>query len=283
LAATDYTFQFVSGVLTVTPVVLVVTAANTEVVYGQPIPKFTYGVVGFVNGDTASVLSGSPTETTTAIQGSLLGTYPITIAQGNLTTANYTFGFRNGTLTILPIGTVATPTFTPSGGTYGAGQSVTIKTLTSGAAIYYTTDGTTPTAKSTPYSGPITIISAETLIAIASHIGYTNSKVASTAYTIIGSPTVLAIPATEIAASGATLNAIANTNGLAGTVIFQYGISKTALNLATASETLDASTTALPISSQISGLVGKTMYYFQAELTTAGGVSSGAILSFTTK
>src|SRR5271157_1990800 len=40
--------------------------------------------------------------------------------------------------------TAATPTFSPGGGTYASGQSVTIGTTTQGATIRYTTNGTAP-------------------------------------------------------------------------------------------------------------------------------------------
>ena len=80
--------------------------------------------------------------------------------------------------------TVATPTFSPAAGTYSSAQSVTISDATSGATIYYTTNGTTPTTSSTQYTGPITVSSTETLEAIAVATGDTNSAVASATYTI---------------------------------------------------------------------------------------------------
>ncbi|HEY2860685.1 MAG TPA: chitobiase/beta-hexosaminidase C-terminal domain-containing protein [Terracidiphilus sp.] len=51
----------------------------------------------------------------------------------------------------------AAPTFNPLTGTYPAAQPVAISSTTVGAAIYYTTDGSTPTASSTLYSAPVTI------------------------------------------------------------------------------------------------------------------------------
>lgn len=79
---------------------------------------------------------------------------------------------------------VATPTFSPTGGTYTEAQSVTINCATSGATIHYTTDGTTPTSASTTYSAAIPVSATTTIKAIAVKDGMTNSEVASATYTI---------------------------------------------------------------------------------------------------
>ncbi len=79
----------------------------------------------------------------------------------------------------------ATPTFTPSAGTYTSPQSVSIATTTAGASIYYTTNGETPTKDSYLYSTAITVDKTMTLKAIA----YANdmaSDVATATYTING-------------------------------------------------------------------------------------------------
>jgi hypothetical protein len=84
---------------------------------------------------------------------------------------------------------VATPTFSPAGGQYSSAQTVTISTTTSGATIRYTVDGSTPTASSTLYSGPISVPSTRTVNAIGIMSGLSNSAVASATYTIGGTQT----------------------------------------------------------------------------------------------
>jgi hypothetical protein len=80
---------------------------------------------------------------------------------------------------------VAPPTFSPSGGTFTSAQSVSITTTTSGASIYYTTDGSTPSqTNGTLYSSPVPIGSSSTLQAIAYASGMTPSPVTSATYTI---------------------------------------------------------------------------------------------------
>ncbi len=78
----------------------------------------------------------------------------------------------------------ATPTFSPSPGTYTSAQTVTISDATAGATIYYTTNGTTPTTASAVFTAPITVNSTETIEAIAAASGFANSAVASAAYTL---------------------------------------------------------------------------------------------------
>jgi len=78
----------------------------------------------------------------------------------------------------------ATAVFSPVAGTYTKTQSVKITCATAGAAIYYTTNGATPTAASKKYAGVIAVASSETIKAIAIAKNHAASGVASAAYTI---------------------------------------------------------------------------------------------------
>ncbi|MFK0250854.1 chitobiase/beta-hexosaminidase C-terminal domain-containing protein [Amycolatopsis azurea] len=80
--------------------------------------------------------------------------------------------------------TVASPTFDPPGGSYPSARSVTLSSATAGATIRYTVDGSTPTASSTVYTGPITVSASSTISAIALKSGSATSPVASASYTI---------------------------------------------------------------------------------------------------
>jgi hypothetical protein len=83
-------------------------------------------------------------------------------------------------------GTVSAPTFSPAGGSYSAAQQVTLGTSTPGATVHYTTDGSTPTADSALFAGPITVATTTTLKAIAVKSGLTDSAVMTATYVIGG-------------------------------------------------------------------------------------------------
>ncbi|MCL2230409.1 MAG: chitobiase/beta-hexosaminidase C-terminal domain-containing protein [Treponema sp.] len=80
--------------------------------------------------------------------------------------------------------TVATPSALPAGGNYEATQTVTLTTTTSGATIYYTVNGSTPTTDSNEYYASIQITHTATLKAIAVKSGMNNSDVLSEHYII---------------------------------------------------------------------------------------------------
>ena len=81
--------------------------------------------------------------------------------------------------------TVAAPTITPNGGSFTDSVLVTLQTVTSGASIFYTTDGSTPTQSSTLYNGAFTLTNSATVNAIALQSGSNPSAQASANFTIV--------------------------------------------------------------------------------------------------
>lgn len=107
------------------------------------------------------------------------GTTPLNASNLNQIVAkiNEVIDKVNSGVSPTPTQTVATPTISISGTT------ATINCSTSGATIYYTLNGNTPTTSSTQYSSPITLSAACTIKAIAVKSGMNNSSVASQTYT----------------------------------------------------------------------------------------------------
>ena len=138
--------------------------------------------------------------------------------------------------------TVATPTFGLAAGTYTGTQSVTISDSTSGSTIYYTTNGTTPTTSSTKYTGAISVSTTETLKALATATGDTNSAVASAAYTIVV-PTPTFSPAAGSYGSSQTVT-ISDSNSAATIYYTTNGSTPT---------TLECPATFVPVSMRQTG------------------------------
>ena len=59
------------------------------------------------------------------------------------------------------------PAFSPAPGTYTSQQSISLTSATPDAVIYYTADGSKPTAAKTRYTGPIQVAQSETINAVA--------------------------------------------------------------------------------------------------------------------
>lgn len=81
--------------------------------------------------------------------------------------------------------TCVAPTFSPVAGSYGSTQNVTISTVTSGASIKYTTDGSVPTpTNGTLYVGAVSVSVSQTLRAVAYKSGVATSAISDATYTI---------------------------------------------------------------------------------------------------
>jgi len=129
---------------------------------------------------------------------------PVSAARPSAGAVDTTSGFKLGALTTSTYTWIqaATPVATPGSGALAYGSTVTLTCATSGALIYYTTDGSTPDNTDTLYSGPITISADTTVKAIAYKTGYKPSEVLTESYTQItldppvASPAAGSLPAT---------------------------------------------------------------------------------------
>ena len=109
----------------------------------------------------------------------------------------------------IAIPTVATPTLTPSTGTYADSVVVTMACTTTGAQIRYTTNGTEPTATSTLYSAPLTLTNTTTLKAKAFKDNWTASESVTAVYTIAHEP-ALAVTPNALTFNSTTLTGVVN-------------------------------------------------------------------------
>jgi len=134
--------------------------------------------------------------------------------QSNLLSAQYTLNYP----------AAPAPVFSLPGGGYAGMQSLTITDSLTGATIYYTNDGTTPTTSSTEYTGPITVSGAETIEAIAAATGHSPSAVTSAAYTINISTPGFTLSASPVSVSvpqggsGTSTISVTDVGGFTGTV-----------------------------------------------------------------
>jgi Chitobiase/beta-hexosaminidase C-terminal domain len=208
-----------------------------------PLPNNTGGcAVGTLYSGPVSV---SSSKTLYAIAGTNAVGLPSGIAQ-----AAYTIGTT----------TASTPTFSPAAGTYTSAQSVTISDATSGATIYYTTNGTTPTTSSTAYTGPITVNTTETLEAIAVATGSTNSAVASATYTISSSSSLPVVSTPTFSPSGGaytSAQSVSISDATSGATIY-YTTNGTAPGTASAEYTGPITVSSTGTLEAIAGAAGYT-------------------------
>jgi alpha-tubulin suppressor-like RCC1 family protein len=173
-------------------------SATTSATYTMSVaqPSFSPAAGTFTAATNVAISSSTPSATfrytidgSEPTESSTLYTSPIAIATTTQLKAiglkaNWSTSItRSGTYT-MNFGTLAPPTIEPSAGTYEGQVSVTLSSPQSGATIRYTTNGTTPTASSTAYTGPVLVTTTSTLKAKVFHPNYATSAEASAAYTI---------------------------------------------------------------------------------------------------
>jgi len=193
LTADDETLVFANFNTVATALTLTSISPSSAAVGGS---AFTLTLIG--TGFTASSLvSANGQYRTVDFVSSRKLTVPMTAADlatlggFQVFVENYPSGWKGcavfGYQTFLVTGAgppAAAPSFSPSAGTYQTTQSVTISDATPGKEMYYTTNGSKPTTRSTPYTGAISVSSTETIKAIAVASGFLESPVATATYTI---------------------------------------------------------------------------------------------------
>ena len=112
--------------------------------------------------------------------------------------------------------TTGKPAFSPAGGTYYEPQTVSISSPTPDAVIYYTLDNSTPSVGANPYIGPIAVNSSCTLKAVATHSDMYDSEVASAAFVILDTNSLVALPFDISDNSSSSHLDITNLNGFRG-------------------------------------------------------------------
>ena len=122
------------------------------------------------------------------------------------------------------IGLTGLPTFSVKAGAVKPGTTVRIKCSTHYAAIYYTTNGWTPTSASRRYTGPIPIQATTQLQAIAQAPNMVHSLIARAVYTVQGSTAAtqaLVLSADGVLRAGTRLHLV--TQGTADSKTTQVG------------------------------------------------------------
>ncbi|MCU1617847.1 MAG: hypothetical protein JWO98_5387, partial [Frankiales bacterium] len=132
-ASANYTISYIPGILTVTPAPLTITADNKSRNYGAANPVLTASYTGFVNGDDASKLTTQPALSTTATTNSAPGNYPIS-ASGAVS-ANYTFTYNSGLLTVIPVPVINT--ISPAAAITGTIVTITGVNFTGATAVSF--------------------------------------------------------------------------------------------------------------------------------------------------
>ena len=111
-----------------------------------------------------------------------------TIANGKVYVGTQTeidvYGLLNG------LTHVNAPSLSPGSESFIGSATVTITDGTPNASIFYTTNGSAASAASTPYTGPISTTSTETITAVATAPGLLISAQASATYTNVGTAAV---------------------------------------------------------------------------------------------
>jgi len=162
-------------------------------------------VTYYTNGMSTGVSSATGPNYTANLAGLPVGSYAVTAV------ASYnSLSVTSTAVNITVNNQVSTPALSPAGGTHVGAQAVTISCGTTGATIYYTTDGSTPANTSAVYSTPIIVPvnTTEVIKAYATKGGYADSAVAAATYVTAATATFTNLAGGSWAVPGNWLNAV---------------------------------------------------------------------------
>jgi hypothetical protein len=189
--------------LTVNKAPLTVTASNGSKVYGGTPPTITATITGFVNNETAAVLSAQPVCTANAVPSPNAGTYTNRTSCSGGSAANYTFSFVKGTLTVTPAPlTVSADNQSRFFGQPNPALTFTVHGLVNGdtqAAVL--TGAPTVTTTAVPASAPGPYPIKITAGSLATNGNYTLTTFTNGTLTVTKAPTVTTVTATPASPS----------------------------------------------------------------------------------
>ena len=248
-----------------------------------------------IAGVPASVTGTTTTPISLAISGLTASTTYNYRARGVTSTGVTVYGNNMTFTTTGPPPTVVTTaasSITTAGatlnGTVNANGSSSTVTFEYGPTITY---GSTVTATQspvggstvTPVSAPITGLAPNTQYHFrvkGVNAGGTSNGNDMTFTTAAAPPIVVTNAATNIGTTTATLNGTVTAQNASTTVTFQWGLSPSFGNVATATPSPVTGNTATAVSANITGLTPNTLYYFRCVGVNAGGTTNGTTLSF---
>jgi hypothetical protein len=219
VADPNYDITYKAGTLTVTAAPLIITPDDETMAYGAAVPSFPVSYSGFVDGNTASVVSGlscaaldasgNPVTSATAP-----GTYAIACSGASAT--DYTISYGTGTLTIEAAGpgqdlTSTSTTVTTSGLGLTATATTTTTTGPSEPGTTTATTGASGQGATTPTPGTATT----TTTGAASGQGTTTTTAATSRGTT--GPTVPVPPSSTTSGTTSTTNPGATSTTNPGT------------------------------------------------------------------
>ena len=152
-------------------------------------PTVTYPEVTIswaLSGDAASYLTRTPaTGTSTSVTHTSQSPSDLTVTL-TVTASAAGAASKTATATITAYGPMAAPTISRTG------NSISLATASAGATIYYTTDGSTPTADNgTAYAGPFDLVTSPTTVkAIAIRDGHSSAVTDESFSIMLAAPTI---------------------------------------------------------------------------------------------